>query len=150
LKRLMFFGLSVFLMCAGLITINCKSESKEEKASVKLNDSLFVEIVVQQGELLQKYQLRGQQAKTDSARQLILDEIKAETEKMLSDYGISEEQLKTYVKEIESDSARVKMLRGHIIERTKEMIMKKSQDVKESAETEENPDTAEGAEEDSE
>jgi hypothetical protein len=146
----MFFGLSVFLMCAGLITINCKSESKEEKASVKLNDSLFVEIVVQQGELLQKYQLRGQQAKTDSARQLILDEIKAETEKMLSDYGISEEQLKTYVKEIESDSARVKMLRGHIIERTKEMIMKKSQDVKESAETEENPDTAEGAEEDSE
>ena len=137
-------------MCAGLITINCKSESKEEKASVKLNDSLFVEIVVQQGELLQKYQLRGQQAKTDSARQLILDEIKAETEKMLSDYGISEEQLKTYVKEIESDSARVKMLRGHIIERTKEMIMKKSQDVEESAETEENPDTAEGAEEDSE
>ena len=150
MKRLMFFGLSVFLMCAGLITINCKSESKEEKASVKLNDSLFVEIVVQQGELLQKYQLRGQQAKTDSARQLILDEIKAETEKMLSDYGISEEQLKTYVKEIESDSARVKMLRGHIIERTKEMIMKKSQDVEESAETEENPDTAEGAEEDSE
>jgi len=133
LKRLILIGLSVLLMCAGLVTINCKSESKEGesgevKTSVELNDSIFVEIIVKQGLMMQKYQLQGQQAESDSARQLILDEFNAEIEKMMSDYGVSEEQFKAYAEEIESDSERVKELQEKIVSKSKKLMMEKSED----------------------
>jgi len=142
LKRLILIGLSVLLMCAGLVTINCKSESKEGesgevKTSVELNDSIFVEIIVKQGLMMQKYQLQGQQAESDSARQLILDEFNAEIEKMMSDYGVSEEQFKAYAEEIESDSERVKELQEKIVSKSKKLMMEKSENAGQQADVKE-------------
>lgn len=127
MKRLILVGLSVLLMVSGIFTINCKNGSEGSKTSVGLNDSVFVEIVAKQGLMMQKYQLQGQQAESDSARKLISDAFKKEMEEMLSDYGISEEEFKSYAQEIQTDTQRVKELQKRIINKTRAMMMEKSE-----------------------
>lgn len=127
MKRLIFVRLPVLLVFLGLMTINCKSESEGKKTSGELNDSTFVEIIVKQGLMMREYQMQGQLAESDSARQLISDEFKQKMEKMLSDYGVSEEQFKSYAEEIQGDTQRVKALQTRIIKKTKKLIMEESE-----------------------
>jgi hypothetical protein len=124
LKRITHIGLSILLI--GLVTVNCKKSSDESKSetkkSAKLDDSTFVEIAAEQNLLIQRYQIKGQQLKSDSEKAVIADEFKKETEEILSEHGISRAQIDSYIEVIQNDTQKTKELQEKIVKRIKEKI----------------------------
>lgn len=126
LKRIMLIGLSFFLILTGLINISCKKDSKGTKTTKKLDDSTFVELAARQNLLIKKYHYKLQQVKSDSDNVLLSSEFKKETDEILSEHGISREQLKNYVEEMLKDTQKIQELQGKIINRMKELIAEAS------------------------
>ena len=122
----MIIGLSALLMFAGLVTINCKKDSKEAKTTKKLDDSTFVELAARQNLLIQTYYYKAQQVKSDSEKVILSDEFSEETEKILDAHGISREQLNNYIGEMSSDTQKTQEIHGKVVTRIKELIAEAS------------------------
>jgi hypothetical protein len=131
LKRIILIGLSVLIILTGLMTISCKndskeSESKEAKKPRVLDDSTFVELAARQNLLFQEYYIKAQQIRSDSQKVILSNEFNKETEKILSEHGISRDQLNNYLDEMLSDTQKTLELQGKIVTRVRELVSEKS------------------------
>ncbi len=118
-------------MLIGLVTISCKndskeSESKEAKKPTVLDDSTFVELAARQNLLIQEYYIRIKLVKSDSEKVFLSNEFKKETDEILSEHGISLEQINNYLDEMQGDSQKAMELKGKIVSKIKESIAEKS------------------------
>lgn len=124
MKHITLIGLALLLM--GLVTISCKKSSEKSESETKktgvLDDSTFVEIAAEQNLLIQEYQVKGQQMKSDSERTILADEFTKETKGILNKYGISRAQVDSYVKVLESDTQKAQELQEKIVSRIREKI----------------------------
>lgn len=131
MKRIILIGLSVLIMLIGLVTISCKndskeSESKEAKKPTVLDDSTFVELAARQNLLIQEYYIRIKHVKSDSEKVFLSNEFKKETDEILSEHGISLEQINNYLDEMQGDSQKAMELKGKIVSKIKELSAEES------------------------